>query len=256
MRRTNPERPFQTRAEAATYAAARALDAANMALWESAIRQAVGARSMSLAVDVGCGTGHFLVAIREATRARVIGLDASIPMLLEARTAVGDAFPLVCANGSRLPIGSGLADFLFYSMVVHHLESVTEALLEGGRCLRKDGLICIRTSTVDRLECFAYLQYFPSAMERDRVKMPSVADLVRILDTGMFRVVRHDVVLQTAEDSVADYVQFVRSRSLSDLIAIADEEFANGCASLASDVEEGRNLDLREPMDFIVARRV
>lgn len=99
-----PQRPFQTSAEAATYAIARALDTANMALWESAIRRVVGTRSVSLAVDVGCGTGHFLTTIRDATRANVIGIDLSMPMLREAKSRAGSGFPLVCADGARLPI--------------------------------------------------------------------------------------------------------------------------------------------------------
>lgn len=141
-------------------------------------------------------------------------------------------------------------------MVIHHFDNFTEALSEAGRCLRRDGLICIRTSTVDRLECFAYLHYFPSAMERDRSKMPAVNSLLQALDCAVFRVVQHDVVVQRAEASVADYVEFVRSRSLSDLLEITDNEFTEGLARLVGDVERGRDVDLSEPMDFIVARRV
>ncbi len=256
MNRRDRRRPFHTPAEAATFAIARALDDANMALWESALRRANANHPVSLAVDVGCGTGHFLTTIRKSTGARVIGIDLSMAMLREAHTGARKGFPLVCADGVRLPIQSEAADLLFYSMVFHHLDHVEDALSEARRCLRKGGQICIRTSTVDRLACFAYLRYFPSAMKIDKSKMPSVKALVGALEGAQLRVVRNEVVVQRAEVSVAEYVEFVRTRSLSDLLAITDEEFTNGLAQLVADVERGVDVELSEPMDFIVARRV
>lgn len=244
-----------TPSEASAYARARSLDDAEMDLWRERIHLAIDGRCIALSVDVGCGTGRFANVIRNATSGRVIGIDLSAAMLAEGLRWIGDGVLLLCGDGASLPLQSGQADLMFYSMVLHHFKDCGSALRESFRCLRAGGTICIRTSTADRLDAFTYLRYFPTARQLDEGRLMTGEGIHAALCAAGFRIVSHDVVVQQAEKSPRDYVRMVRERALSDLLAIADAEFEEGVGRLAGDVDAGMPICLDEPMDFVVARK-
>ncbi len=93
-------------------------------------------------LDVATGTG--LVA-REAVRlsgdGRVIGLDPSLGMLLEARRQLR-----LCALlglGEQLPIAGATFDFVSMGYGLRHLGDLTAAFREFLRVLKPDGRVCL-----------------------------------------------------------------------------------------------------------------
>jgi len=91
---------------------------------------------------VAIGTG--LVA-REAARLagerRVIGLDPSLGMLLEARRQLGVAG--VLGLGEQLPIREGAFDFLSMGYALRHLADLKSAFKEFFRVLKPGGTVCV-----------------------------------------------------------------------------------------------------------------
>jgi SAM-dependent methyltransferase len=117
----------------------------DLPLYAAAISEA-GIRDGGLAVDVGCGNGRALSALRGAVGAHgtVIGLDVTPEMLGEARTASLEArAALVLADARRVPLGDASADAIFAAGLVNHLPDAEAGLREFARVTRPDGLLIL-----------------------------------------------------------------------------------------------------------------
>ena len=91
-------------------------------------------------VDVGCGTGHHLKALR-ARGYDAVGVDGSGAMLAEAKQADGGA-PLAQSDVGRLPFLSDTFDAALSVEVLRYLDEplpmlreIARVLRPGGRCL-------------------------------------------------------------------------------------------------------------------------
>jgi len=103
-------------------------------------------RSGMSVLDVGCGTGRALLLMREVVGAegRVVGVDATPEMLLEAkrlgRQGIGR---LVLGDAERLPIRDGCFDAVLASGLVPHLLDPVAGLAELARVTRQEGRLAI-----------------------------------------------------------------------------------------------------------------
>ena len=91
----------------------------------------------SLVLDVGCGAGELLEALREAKRVQGYGLDISSVAVAETRQKGFEA------QVSRLPAIPFQSDFFQAVVCTETLEHVTDvagSLKEIARVLRSDGL--------------------------------------------------------------------------------------------------------------------
>lgn len=90
-----------------------------------------GIRDGHRVLDVGCGTGTFAVAIKEATpRADVVGFDADPQVLaLASRKAAasGASISFVRGLATDLPFADGVFDRVVSSLFFHHLEREAKA---------------------------------------------------------------------------------------------------------------------------------
>ncbi len=107
---------------------------------------AAGARERSI-LDVGCGTGGMLGALRSYGRA--FGADASRQALRFA--GMRASAPLVQGDVCRLPFASASFDLVTCFDVLYHLRVLNdgEALLEMARVLRPEGLILLRVPALN-----------------------------------------------------------------------------------------------------------
>lgn len=134
----------------------RAFFAARAATWDTnfgddlpayaAAIAAAGIPRGATAVDVGCGTGRALPALREAVgpHGTVIAIDITPEMLREASCpgrAAGAA--LLVADARRLPLGDGSADAVFAAGLVSHLPDAEAGLRELARITRPGGLLML-----------------------------------------------------------------------------------------------------------------
>src|SRR5215472_3029220 len=72
-------------------------------------------------VDLGCGTGRLLNVSRKAGARTLVGVDISPGMVRVARTKLGDAATLLCAECGNAPIAGASADVIFCSFVLSYL---------------------------------------------------------------------------------------------------------------------------------------
>jgi len=117
----------------------------DMPAYAAAVSRA-GLRRGGAVVDIGCGTGRALPALRAAVGpdGTVIAADLTPEMLAEARPqAVAARAALVLADARRLPFPDASADALFAAGLVDHLPDTEAGLTELARVTRPGGLLVL-----------------------------------------------------------------------------------------------------------------
>ena len=94
--------------------------------------------------DLGCGTGELAASLAPFV-ARVIGVDASKPMLAAARRRLEDAGNVELRAGEleALPIADGELDAAVLFLVLHHVAEPSRALAEVARALKPGGRVLV-----------------------------------------------------------------------------------------------------------------
>jgi SAM-dependent methyltransferase len=100
------------------------------------------ARPGERVLDLGCGGGRFVAALRDAG-VEAIGVELAEAALERARRNVpGADLRLVRADGS-LPLGHGEVDLVWCSEVLEHVPDTIAFLTEIRRVLRRDGRLLV-----------------------------------------------------------------------------------------------------------------
>ncbi|HEY2791022.1 MAG TPA: methyltransferase domain-containing protein [Micromonosporaceae bacterium] len=110
--------------------------------YERAVAEA-GVAAGATVVDVGCGTGRALSALRRAAGpgGTVIGIDVTPEML--ALAAQCDDARLVMADARRLPLAGASVDVIFAAGLIQHLPDPAAGLAELARITRSGGTMII-----------------------------------------------------------------------------------------------------------------
>jgi SAM-dependent methyltransferase len=139
------------------YAAeARAFFAARAATWDTkfgndlpAYAQAVAEAGLAygaVVLDLGCGTGRALPALREAVGPTgvVVGLDLTPQMLAVARPRAAAAHAtLLLGDARHLPLGTASVDAIFAAGLITHLPDAHAGLRELARITRPGGKLAL-----------------------------------------------------------------------------------------------------------------
>jgi ubiquinone/menaquinone biosynthesis C-methylase UbiE len=92
-------------------------------------------------VDVGCGNGRHARKIYEMGAAKVIGVDSSPSMIALASENASEDVTFAVAEASDTGQGSGAADVVFSSFVIHYVKDLNPVFSEFNRILKKGGTI-------------------------------------------------------------------------------------------------------------------
>jgi ubiquinone/menaquinone biosynthesis C-methylase UbiE len=239
----------------ARYNAARALRPQTLRQWMDAIVQLVGGATIHLALDLGCGTGRFTSALQQAFSSDVIGLDPSRKMLAQAMPQ--PCVRYVVGRAEAIPISDEVIDLTFISMVWHHFHDKVRAGREVHRTLKPGGFLCIRTSTIETLDSYLYLRFFPTALVINEQTLPSRAQLNHWATSSGFRLRQRSEIRQQVNASLPEYVARIEQRGLSDLARISDGEFADGLRELRAycDQQPGARGPVFETLEFFAFTR-
>ena len=113
--------------------------------WRWAPRRALlldAARPGERVLDLGCGAGRFVAALRDAG-ADPVGVEIAEAALERARrNAPGTDLRAAEPDGS-LPLEHGSVDLVWCSEVLEHVADTEHLLLEARRVLRRGGLLLI-----------------------------------------------------------------------------------------------------------------
>lgn len=98
-------------------------------------------------LEIGCGTGGFLIAAKQRVE-RVVGVDIAFRWLVVARKRLDEAgldIPLVCSCAENLPFKDGVFDLIVAEDVLEHVRQQDVTLNECYRVSSGDGVLFLST---------------------------------------------------------------------------------------------------------------
>jgi ubiquinone/menaquinone biosynthesis C-methylase UbiE len=229
---------YDTSDIATIYDEARALTPEGLRQWLDLLSAHIDRDTISLIVDLGCGTGRFSMSLAAHFGAWVIALDPSQKMLDQARRKlVTDSVLLLRASAHTLPLSDASADLVFMSMVYHHFADPVRVARECHRILRDRGHVCLRNST--REGDFPHRHFFPAVLPLIESELPTRKGVSRTFLAAGFTPVVHEVIRQVVAPNWSSFVCKSALRADSFLARLSIDDFDEGMAELcahASDV--------------------
>lgn len=189
----------------------------------------------SKVLEVGCGTGNYIFAVRALTGCRSWGIDRSVTMLGHAHRR-GTSVKLAVASAELLPFGDRHFDLVFSVDVIHHVGDRSAYFNQARRVLARDGRLCTATDTPSIIRSRLMARYFPETVDADLERYPSVDDLEREMTSAGFGGFRRTLV--EAPYLVSDLAPF-RDRAYSALHLIDGDAHCRGLDRMTQDLREG-----------------
>lgn len=240
-----------------TYHQGRALDASTMRQWMDAIRPYVGQRDGLIILDLGCGTGRFSGQLAEEFQATVFGVEPSEKMRAAAmRECRHPAVRFVAGAAGEIPLGPATCDAAWLSQIIHHVPDMNAAASELFRVVKPEGLVFIRNNFKDRLQGYSYYRFFPTGLEVDNARHPTVEAVRQTFEENGFQHVAFETITQTEAQSLKEYTERIRLRAFSTFYLISDEEFEQGLQAMQqAAAQEESPQPVTANVDLLVMKR-
>ena len=210
------------------------------------LRDFIGA-DRPAALEVGCGTGHWLASVADEV-ASLVGLDPSSEMLARASRAA-PAAKLVRGCAEALPYRDRTFDRIFCVNALHHFADRTRFFSEAHRVLKRGGgLLTIGKDPHAELDAWWVYDYFPGTRDIDRRRFARVRTLRgELAHAGFtwaesFEAEHVDVLIPAAEAFQSGIIDPAHS---SQLALLTEDEMRQGVERLrAADREADGGLQL------------
>ena len=206
---------------------------------ERALLAFLGARR-TRALEVGCGTGHWLAVLGAAGHA-AFGIDASRGMLAQARRSAPRT-ALLHARAERLPLRDASVERVFCVNAFHHFGDKPAFVVEARRVLRPGGgLFVLGLDPHTRLDRWWVYDVFTPAFEIDRRRYPPTEWIRGTLREAGFAKTATAIAQHLPWRGSAREV-FASGRMdrswTSQLAVLSDAEFAAGEAKLRARMDD------------------
>ena len=240
-----------------SYDSGRALTDEARRVWSAEIREHLGGAPGRRVVDLGAGTGRFSGLLRDLLTARVYAVDSSADMLGQAVAKPELAgVALVRAAAEALPFRGATVDAVFVYLAFHHFADRDAALAECWRVLAPGGRLMICSPTLETLDSFLWMRFFPTADRIDRARIPPRHAIIDAGRRGGLALERQWTVARGFTLGPTEYAERVGRRTFSALVMISDAEFDAGIRALRRDCvarEPGERIG--EHIDVFLFRR-
>jgi ubiquinone/menaquinone biosynthesis C-methylase UbiE len=203
------------------------------------LRHKRGGEPASLrALDLGCGTGKQLAADHaRLPRLRLVGLDRFRGMVEQARRRC-PAIDWVQGDGMALPFPAASFDYITNQFSYHHVPD--KAALFSGiyRVLKPGGRLVITNIDPWSMSGWAIYRFFPASRARDAADFLPEDRLVPLLRQTGFRRIHVRRQLDLKQETLGALLAYASQRHrTSQLIAMRDQEYADGLASIRQGIE-------------------
>lgn len=197
---------------------------------------APGIDERSRVLEVGCGTGNYILALTESSGCEGWGVDPSEEMLKRASRRTGSV-RFSMGRGEDLELPRNYFDLVFSVDVIHHVTGRRAYFSEAHRVLRRQGRLCTVTDSADIIRRRVPLsEYFPQTVEVELERYPRVTELRRMMrDVGFTDLCEHTVAFHYELEELGPY----RDRAFSSLHLIPDSAFQRGIRRMQGDLEKG-----------------
>jgi SAM-dependent methyltransferase len=140
-------------------------------------------------------------------------------------------------------------------MVFHHFTNSNAAVQECRRVLRAKGRVCLRTGSLDKIDQYPYVPFFPGTRSLLQVRLPSLTFQQRTFEDAGFQTVSSNVVVQEIAPDYFAYADKVAVKADSILIRLSDSEFDSGMKALRSFAATTTARPVTEPIDLLMFRK-
>lgn len=202
-------------------------------------------------LEVGCGTGRWIEALRQAGRL-VFGVDSSTEMVAQAATRTG-LRNLVAADANQLPFREDAFDLVFMVNAIHHFGDAFHFVKEAWKLLHKSGVLAVIGIDPRAIQRRYYYDYFEGALGLDLARYHSFGELVDGMVASGFEDVelkvvdRYDVCF-TGEEIFKD--PFLEKTSNSLLALLEGEIYNAGLDRIRSAVTRDPEIQFRSDIRF------
>jgi ubiquinone/menaquinone biosynthesis C-methylase UbiE len=194
----------------------------------------IGADSRVL--EVGCGTGNYVVTLEVTTGSSCWAIDPSEQMLSRAKRRS----EMICFQigvAERLDFPSGTFDLVFSVDVIHHVTDRPAYFREAHRVLHGDGKVCTVTDSEWILQHRRPLTvYFPETVSVELGRYPRMAELRDLMERSGFGEIGETCVEFAYQ---LDDIRAYREKAFSALHLISEEAFRRGITRMENDLENG-----------------
>ncbi len=190
-------------------------------------------KRQSRILEIGCGTGNYIIALYNATKASSWAIDPSEEMLDQARKR-STAISFQQGQAEALQFENNFFDFLFSVDVIHHLRDVVSYFTEAFRILGPGGKICTVTDSEDIIRTRRPLAfYFPETIGVDLKRYPSIFVLRKRMEQTGFREIQQ---IQVAYPYQLTEIEAYKNKVFSCLSLISDDAYQRGLARMEKDL--------------------
>ncbi len=187
-------------------------------------------------LEVGCGTGNYIVALQAMTGCMAWGVDPSPHMLARAGER-SQSVTFRLGDAETLDFSAEYFNLIFSVDVAHHLSDHAAYFRGAYRMLAPGGRISTVTDSAQIIRKREPLAtYFPETVQVDLKRYPRIPRLQRIMTAqGFCRIQEINVEFPYLLNSA----EIFAARAFSCLHLISDEAFARGIHRLEKDLQGG-----------------
>ncbi|MFO0612303.1 MAG: methyltransferase domain-containing protein [Polyangiaceae bacterium] len=211
------------------------------------------------ALDLGCGTGNYLVHhAKLGAHVEFVGIDRSPDMLARAKAKLeGSTIELCEGSAEALPFDAGRFDYVTTHFAFHHFEDKPKALDEIARVLAPGGTLRCVNIVPSRMRDWWLYTVFPGALVLDleRFWLPEI--LEHQLEKREF-VVETAIEARRSRTYLSACLPDVERREISELAILKDAEYQRGLRTLRQMVADDPSTSVRSELTMMtmVARRI
>lgn len=191
-------------------------------------------RSTSKILEVGCGTGNYIGAIKSAAGCECWGIDPSSQMLSKAREnflQIDFRFGI----GERIEFQDNFFDLVFSVDVIHHIQDRSGYFKEAFRTLAPDGRILTVTESgwmIRTRQPFSV--YFPETVASDLRRYPTIPALRDAMTQAGFTDIYTNIVkFSFSRTNIRDF----RDKAYSCLHLVSSDGFERGITQMEQDLK-------------------
>jgi len=190
-------------------------------------------------LDIGCGTGNYTDLVQRLTGATVYGVEPSAGMIARARRK-NSALVLKQGDAAHLPFEAGLFQFVYMTVVIHHVPDIGAMFAEIRRVLRPDGRVCIVTQSHAQIAVRPIARFFPATVRVDQSRYPDIPQIAAAAEAhGCLSLKTQGLWEGDPVELGDDFLALVQKKGYSMLHLISDDEYAAGLRDLETQLAHG-----------------